>query len=350
MRASTVYLLVALALAAAFGAIATLIARSPSTSVAAGQRLFPGLEARLNDVAEITIATASETVLLVRKNGVWIVPERDNYPARIGDVRNALLSLARIETVDAKTRQDTLYTRLDLDDVAKPNSKAIRVTIKDGADSRLGDVLIGKTRTAAGGDPSGDRGGSIYVRIQGDAQSWLATGPVEIATTPLDWVDRAVADIPLAEITKVVVTRPDGDRLIAARPTPDAQNLAFVDLPAGMAAKSGFDVTQLGGVLESLFFDDVAPAAKVPLDPTKPLVTAAYTLTSGMVVTAKLVPRDGVSWAMLEATGEGEAAEKLAASFNVRTVGWVYKLPSFKISKMDVKRSQMIEPIKKEGS
>src|SRR5262249_27279878 len=101
-RKHLVFLAVVTAVIVIFALVIGRLNQPESTSVL-GQRLYPGLEAHLNDVVKVVAQTGGrEAATLVLKDGRWAVADRNEYPADTSKLRQDLLILAREDLVEPK--------------------------------------------------------------------------------------------------------------------------------------------------------------------------------------------------------------------------------------------------------
>ena len=325
----------------ALGATAVVVAGSrPATSLAKGQRLFPGLEDKLAGAQSIEVAKHDAKFVIARRGDAWVVPDKSDYPARADMVRKALVGLAELETVDAKTRNPELYGRLNLQDVAADGSKAVEIAVKDGQDGVLAGLVVGKKRTTPVGAAGATTADMIYVRKAGDAQTWLAQGQLDVRDSALDWTQRDVVDVAGDKIASVELTKPGAKPFAVFRDKPDDKDFRLRDMPAHKAIKSQWDVNAIAGVLESVTFDDVAKDGALALGPAT--ATDRFRTKDGLTLTVTLLPKDSETWVKIEAAGEGEAAAQ-AKEIAARTAGWLYKIPDYKRDKLLAKLDDLIQ-------
>jgi hypothetical protein len=348
MRAITVAALGVITAITVAGTAVVVAERQPATALAKGQRVFPGLEDKLAGAQSIEIAKHDGKFAIVRRGETWVVPDKSDYPARADMVRKALVGLAELETVDAKTRNPELYGRLNLQDVATDGSKAVQIAVKDGQDGVLAALLIGKKRSTPVGASGAGSPEMLYVRKVGDAQTWLAQGQVEVRDSALDWAQRDIVDVAGDKVASVELDKPGAKPLVVQRDKPDDKDLKIRDMPANKAVKSQWDVNALAGLLESMTFDDVAKDGSFPVGAPKGI--DRFRTKDGLTVTVTLLPKDDETWIKVEAAGEGDAAAK-AKEISARTAGWLYKVPDYKRDKLLAKLDDLIQdPPKPEAS
>jgi hypothetical protein len=152
-------LAIVLVLLVALGGAALLLNRrheatwSSSASAAGGKILeFP-----LNDVSRVTIKGSGAEVNLVKKEDVWSVQERADYPANFEKVSTLIRKLWELRPVQDVKIGPSQFARLQLDE-----PRGTLIDLK-GGDKRLAALLLGKTQMrnadqslgATGGMPAG---------------------------------------------------------------------------------------------------------------------------------------------------------------------------------------------------
>ncbi len=338
MQRRGLILLAAASLAFAVLAFVTIATGDRGVSRAGpGERAFPALAAHLGDVASVELRRSALGLTFVRDDDAWLVAEKGNYPADAGKVRQMVLAMADMTLVEPKTQKPEFYPRLDVEDPG--NGKSALVTIKDKAGAPLAELIVGKRRY----DRLGAGNDGIYVRKPGNTQAWLARGSLEFSDQLSIWLDRRILDIPEKRIAKVVLTQPDGTKLVIARPATEAK-FAVEDAPADAKFKSVTTTSEPAMALETLDLDDVRPAAEMPIA-DKDVVTASFTTFDGLTVDVRLREQDNMHWVALTAAGSGPA-ETEAKEIGDRVSRWTYAIPLYKANQMKMKLSDLLEPAK----
>ena len=345
MRAITVMALGAITVVALAGTAVVVAQRQPATALAKGQHLFPDLADRLGDAQTIEVAKHGAKFDIVRHGDDWVVPDKSDYPARADMVRKALVGLAELETVNAKTRNPELYGRLNLQDIATDGSKAVEIDVKDAKNAMLAALLIGKKRTSPVGAPSAQD--MFYVRKVGDAQTWLAQGQLDVHDGALDWAQREIVDLAGDKVVAVELDQPGLKPVVLIHDKLGDKDFKIRDMPANKTVKSQWDVNNLASVLEAVTFDDVAKDGALTFGPPKG--TGVFRTGDGLAVTVTLLPKDAETWVKVAATGEGAAADA-AKAITARTAGWVYKIPDYKRDKLLSKLDDLVQEPKPAAS
>jgi Domain of unknown function (DUF4340) len=328
------------AAAAVFGALAIAAAATGdryASSAPADRPVFPSLAGELVDVALVALERKGFAVTFRRRGDAWLVAQKGGYPAVTGKIRQVVLTLADMRLVEPKTRHPDLYSRLDVEGPASGN--ATLVTVADKSGKTLARLIVGKRRF----DRLGEGHAGVYVRQPGDAQSWLASGDLDLSGDLASWLDRQIVDIPESRIAKVSLTQPDGTLLVLSRAKPDGQ-FAVENAPAKTKFKSDAATDEPAMALASLSLDDVMPAAKMPV-PESGIVAASYTTFEGLTIDLRLVEKGKTEWIAVAATGAGKAAGE-AKEIEARVSGWSYAIPSYKAAMIRTKLADLIEPQK----
>ena len=312
---------------------------APAGEPQANAAVLPEMGKRLGDVARVTLVHGDSKTTLLRHDKEWGVEEKGGYPVDFGKLRQTLLGLAELRFVEPKTRKAEFYPRFEVEDAGQKDAKSTLVTVSDDKNALLGEIIIGKRRY----DELGGGVDGIYVRKPGDAQSWLASGSLDLPGTTQAWLKRGIVDIPADQVKEAVLTQPDGAKLVIAREKA-GDKAALKDAPQDTKLKSDDALSEPLGALANLDMSDVRPAAQMPF-PNEGVTQAVYTSFAGLTVTATLIEKDGAHWARFSASGSGEA-EKQAVSLNAKLSPWVFGLSETKAKALSTKLADVVAPPK----
>jgi len=299
MNQKTLAYLIGAAVIAAGAAIAINFSNRPQTDDSeAAKPLLPQLHGHLNDVSSITLTGAEGHVLATLRHGKegWSVAEKSGYPADLTKVREFLFKLDQATLLEAKTSNPKRYAELGVDDVKDKDAKGILVDIAG---------LAQPTRVIVG-NYNGGGGGGTFVRLDGDAQSWLAKGNLAVDKNIADWESRDLTDIAAEQIASIVLTGPDGKALKVFKEQAGDANFKVADVPKGRETSSEFAANGLGSALAGLKADDVFPAKEAA--PPEKVYKAEYALFDGTQVHLNAWDKEGKYYAQFSATLDGAAA------------------------------------------
>ncbi|MDE0145995.1 MAG: DUF4340 domain-containing protein [Nitrospira sp.] len=261
-----------------------------------GQPVFPELKTAINDVTELSVDTQSGTITLHRQEDIWRVKEKYDYPADLGTVRETLIGLAELTTLEPKTRKPELYEKLGLQDVEAEGSLSTGITLKDATDNTVAAAVIGNDRPAKG--KSGYK--ELFIRKAGDPQTWLVEGRLTIEKNPGKWLDKELTQIETKRVRRLVVTHPDKTRLVVEKAKPTDLNYHVANLPDGLEIESQFTVNNVVSTVTSLSLDDVKPQNEVPFE-DQPVRTAVFETFDGLQGTVQLLPKDEKNYVTISA-------------------------------------------------
>ena len=241
-----------LALAMAYGAFHVAHRQAPTQDVESAL-LYPQLLEQLNDVRKVTLALPAERINLVRSGDGWVLADRDNFPVASAQVRELLMQIAALRIREAKTSKPENYANLGVEDLSLPNSGARQISVLDTADKPLADLLVGKERKAKGAG-----GTSHFVRRAGEGGSWMVEGDLTLKTKRNDWLDTNIVNVPVERVRKSRLLTAGAPAVVVAKATPKDQLFVLQDVPTGKEARSIALVSNVGGLLLDMRFEDVA--------------------------------------------------------------------------------------------
>ena len=249
-----------------------------------GSPLFPELSSRINEVARVEVVTPDGAFELAREADAWGMPSKGGYPVDFGKVKQLVVAIAELETLEKKTRTPAKFDALGVEDVDAPDAEStlVRLATKEG--NELAALIIGDPRQAGrGGRPS------LYVRKPGEDQSWLVNGRVFVEPEPT-WLEKTVAEIGFERMQSVTTTHADGEVLRITRETPEDKEFSLEDLPEERALRFAGVASGIARGLQRLMLEDVQPASEVDFD-QGPITVTEYATWDGLRVTVRTLRR-----------------------------------------------------------
>lgn len=325
-------------------------ARDPGPVVdGSGEVMFPGLIDKLNSVATIEVIRAEGTATVRRKGEEWVLEEAGGYPARLGKVREILIGLAEIETIEAKTERPERYARLEVEDPAGSNARSARLEVGDAAGKRLADLIVGKSKFSLAGPDS------LYVRKPEEARAWLVRGQLDVPRSRLGWVDQNVVSIELKRIRNATIKQPGRAPLRVFKDKPEEEDFKVAGMPPGSELKDAFGAENIARVVQGLTFEDVRPARELPVDESRE-PDGVYETFDGLVLDLWLAEAKGETWLAARARAAEDPApaaevEKEIAEINARITPWRFALPSYELDSLKKTIDDLVQKIeeKQEG-
>jgi Domain of unknown function (DUF4340) len=366
-------------------AVVTLIATSAAVWVtlqqpAAGpvqigdEPAFPALRERPDAVAKVTITMPAGGFTLTRKGDRWVAADRHDYPVAADKLRELIVQLADMRLIEAKTSRPDRYARLEVEDVAEGASSRL-IRLEDAEGTVLAEAIVGKQRQRlTGAESSG-----TYLRRPGEAQSWLASGGVELDEQVQNWLEEEIIALDGERVRRLEVSPPSGERYAVVRDAPAAE-LRLAGLAEGEKLKQDANLNQLLGALARVQLEDVRPLDEVDWPDEQHTVRVAT--FDGLELTLQLATLDDQHWLRVDAASaapdqpqgeqapvEGQVEEQAvpqtaqqsrteqtavegraekqageqAEAIKARTDGWAYQVSDYLFGRLTKPRADWIE-------
>ena len=302
---------------------------------------LPGLASEVRDVARVRLDSKSGTVDVVFKpDRGWIVASHGDYPASFEKVRETLVGLAAMQTIEPKTARPDWLHFLDL--TAPPKGDGIAITLQDGHGRTVASVITGKNEDI--GDPSGATG--LFVRRSNANQSWLVRSVFTPKTTQTDWLDKQVVDVDASKIREADVEPMNGPAYELRRDKPGDSDLKLVNLPKGREISYPGAADGIAGTISNFTFDDVKPSREFDFSDGHATRLIARTF-DGLIITVQAIKQGQEFWATVSADAvPGKAgAQRQARTIDSRASGWAYKLPPYKGQQIMTTLDSLLKPL-----
>ncbi len=220
---------------------------------------FPATE-----VAKIQVSSGEKSATLVRKDGKWIVSDRQDYPANTATINDFLRTLAEVKVTDGIEAEPSFAPRFGMDPGAKEEAdRGTEVVLSNDAGTELARLTLGKNLEGAADPMSMMGGGAVgrFIRNHADESGVYKVSELFPSLTPeaQRWLDQTFLKVEKIKSVSVSPNAKPGE--IAWKVTRPDENAEFtLD-----GAKEGETLdTTAAGPLKSLFsygsFDDVVTA------------------------------------------------------------------------------------------
>ncbi len=329
----------------AVGAAGWIVMRQPEqagSQIAAQGPLFPGLSAKLNDLATLVVADSKQTLTMVRGTGdTWVLKEKADYPVRADAVKKTVVGIADLRLLEPRSENTEQHLKMGVAEITEPGSEAVRLTLKDGKGGDMATLLLGKVKSSE----TTLRPAEIFVRKAGERQAWLVQGRLESKADAMSWIDKETLKVVRGRVMSVDIVQPDGSKARIIRTDPSKDEFDLDNIPEGKKPKNS-EIGGIAGGLEFVNFDDVAKADTVDMSQA---VTTTYRTYDGLVVVLKTAKKDGKPWIHFAASVDAEQAakkldetdprkillpavevEKEAKAVNERLSPWVHQVPDYR--------------------
>ena len=333
-----------------------------------GQKLLPNFP--VNDVAQITIKSGTNELNLAKRDNLWRVRERGDYPANFSQISEFLVKLADLKIVQTEEIGPSQLGRFEL-----ATNSGTQVEFKDQAGKSLGVLLLGKkhTKKSAANPQFGGAGDESfpdgrYVMAGGAKTVAVISDPLDSADpNPASWLNKDFFSI--EKPSSIAVQFPEATnswKLARASETNDWQ---LADAKPG----EKLDDTKISSVtspFSSASFNDVLPGNTAP-EISGLTNTTALTIESfdGFNYSAKVGPERDGNFPMTISVSANLPAERTAAknekpedkakldkefADHLKTLAdklakekqlgnWIYEVPTYTVDSILKPRADLLE-------
>ncbi len=314
---------------------------------------FPGLSETVNQATQLvyTVGLGMEgtaSITIERDaDGVWRVGEREGFPARADKVRKTILGLIELEAFEPRTANAEWHRNLGLLEPEKIGS-AVRVRLLDKDGNELAGLLAGdvvETTTDIQGR------GFLYVRRDGEAQTWLARGVVTLDKDVSAWLETDVVSIPLDRTARVSLWVGTNQLAVLSRSSPDHPNFIVENVPDGAVSRGAPIVNASATAFSGFEFEDGVPVVSINfIDPPVAIIETF----DGLKLTVTMVSAGSGMWAKFLAEADydalGEDGDRAVldaevADINTRVGSWAYKLETGLGQRLTQTLSELTRPV-----
>jgi uncharacterized protein DUF4340 len=159
MKKNQLFILIGLAILLGAVGILFKVSRSAGwSSVKIDRRVLPDLP--INKISKMKMQAANTSVTLEKKNQVWSVAERNNYPADFQKIRDLTKTLWELKAVQEMEVGPSQFPRLKIVAPGSGENSGTEIQLLDDQDKALGSLIVGKS--IAQGEGAGYGGRFIF--------------------------------------------------------------------------------------------------------------------------------------------------------------------------------------------
>jgi hypothetical protein len=340
-----------------------------SSGPAIGQKLLPNLA--VNDIAQISIKSGTNELNLAKRDNLWRVRERGDYPANFSQISELLVKLADLKVAQSEDIGPSQLGRFELLPAGPGTNTATAVDFKDQNGKSLNWIMLGKKHLAKPPKNSqfggmGDEGwpdGRYVMTGTGAKRLLVISDPLDtLQPKPETWLNKDFLSV--EKPRAIAVQFPEATnswKLTRASETNDWQ---LADAKAGEKLDAS-KISSVTSPFSSPSFNDVAPAGSASAASNTVLTVETF---DGFTYVSKIGPKQNdnypvsvsitASLATERPTAKEEKpdakakldkefkdqqsklAEKLAKEKAL--ANWVYQLPAYSVDEMLKTRNQLL--------
>jgi hypothetical protein len=306
------------------------------------ESFFPKLAQHVRQIADIRISSKSGTFDVVFKpDAGWVVAQHDNYPASFERLRETVVGMAALETIEPKTARADWLPLIDLG--TPPHGNGVEISLLDEKGHVIAAMIAGKTVDI--GDQSGAQG--LFARKPDSNQAWLLRSVFEPKASPAQWLDKNVMDVDRARISEVDVDPVGSPSFTVLRAKPSDSDFMIANMPAGRSVAFDGAADGVAAAITEFAFDDVKPARDFDFSDSSKTARVVTKTFDGLTVTTEVLQQGQDYWATVSADfAPGNAmADKEAREINGHASGWAYKLPQYKGQLFMTTLASLLKPV-----
>ena len=207
-------------------------------------KLFSNIESNIDNVSRIEIENNSNIIYLFKKDGIWVLPSYDSYPAAEEKIKSLLLSIVQLKVIDKKTNNAALHKNLGLSFPLDKDSFRIRLLGEER--NLISDFIIGKS--------SKHNTDFSYIRKFDNDQSWLFRNVFDINNNEIKWSENSILKIARWRIKSVKLenTKNKDKHIYIYKNKYSDQSFKLANIPKGFNLNSNFNLIAFSSLLESV--------------------------------------------------------------------------------------------------
>lgn len=298
--------------------------------------LFPDLASQLNDLGAITVTSKGGTVHIRKVAGKgFVVVDKYSYPADPNVVTATGIGLVNLTAIEPKTAKPEYFHLLNLVAPDK-GGKAVHIVLTDTKGKTMADLLIGLNKTTT--DDQGRH--TLYVRRNGENQTWLARSTLDVRVNAADWLNGNVLAVTRDRIQSAHVVPAKGPAYTVSRKSKNDPDYTLVDVPPGKELTYAGAADSVATGIADFDIQDVRPASNFDFAKANQVSIRTF---DGLVVTVRVLDKDALHWATVSAAAENDKEKKEADAINAKTAGWAFQLADYRASPFETALSSLLK-------
>ena len=156
-----------------------------------GEKVFENIKNQLNDIKEISIDNNKKKILIIKDQDNWYMASKSSYKVKNEVVRKNLIQLSELRIFEKKTKEKSLYSRLDLDYPNDEDGDSRFISIVNNDKETLIEFILGKRKKDG-----------VYIKKLKDKQTWLTSGILDMSSIEKDWLEVKILNIDYQDVKK----------------------------------------------------------------------------------------------------------------------------------------------------
>ena len=327
---SFLYLLIITFVLSLLALISHLIQPKFETTLNKGNLIFEKLNQQLNNISEIKIDNGLKTIVITKgQPDGWFMENKFGYKVKKEIVKEMLIQTLQLRFFEKKTKDESLYYRLDLHYPKDEEGNSKQISIYDEKNVVLSKFILGKSKK-----------NGVYIRKLNEKQSWLTSGLLVMSINEIDWLEINIFNIDYEEVKNITLKHSDKSVLSISK---DDKNENFIidDLPKEELPKSDLIANFLGYFLSNLVFEDVS---KRKNNYENNIITnTTFELFGNIFINAVVFKDDKEKWINFNVDEKSLNDLEINNKILVKNIeNWSYKLSSTKYNTVETKLKDLL--------
>ena len=293
------------------------------TSFNKGESIFDNIQDKLNNIKEISIDNKRNKISIIKDNNNWYMSSKSNYKVKNEVVRRNLIQISELRFFEKKTKEEFLYSRLDLDYPNNEEGDSKLVSIINNEDKTLVEFVLGKRKK-----------NGVYIKKLNDQQTWLTSGILEMSSIENDWLETLILNIEYKDVKRVSIIQQNQKDSFSLEKDENNENLKINDLNKDQLPKSDLIANFLGYYFSNLIFEDVTK--RKSLENSNIVTKIKFELFDDINIFAVIFNENKDKWINIDIDNKSGINLQENGKLLVSNVeNWSYKLPSTKYNVSD---------------
>ena len=216
------------------------------SSLKKGEVIFKNIENQLSDIKEINIVNNRKKISIIKKEDSWHMTSKSGYKVKNEVVRKNLIQISELRFFEKKTKEKSLYSRLDLDYLNDEDGASKLISIINNDKKILVEFILGKKKK-----------NGVYIKKIEDKQTWLTSGILDMSSVDKDWLETRIFNIDYQDVKKVSINHLNKKESFSLTKDEKNENFLIDSLPKDQIPKSDLIANFIGYFFTNLIFEDV---------------------------------------------------------------------------------------------
>ena len=300
------------------------------TSLKKGEAIFENIKEELNDIKEINIDNSKKKISIIKDQDNWYMPTKSSYKVKNEIVRKNLIQISELRFFEKKTKDKSLYSRLNLDYPNDEDGNSKLISIINNDKQILVEFVLGKKKK-----------NGVYIKKMKDKETWLTLGILDMSSVEEDWLETKILNIDYQDVKKISINHLNKNESFSLTKDDKNENFLIDNLNKEQIPKSDLIANFIGYFFTNLTFEDVVKRGEIIEN--KLIVKINFELFDGINIFANIYNKNKDKWINFDIENQSVLKLKYNEKIFVSDIeNWSYKLSSKKYNVSDTKFQDLL--------